>query len=169
MSTDKKIHAIDPDFYCANAYEESHKRGIHHIIIKVFSIVFLIGIVLWAYKYMSSNDTFVSEMFTAHNTSVQKEDPLEKAKSENEVLEHKVASTKNVNLSNSDALNPEEIAQIVQNVLVQLNATEKKSMEIQNNIPIDDRIYLKKNANKRLNSDELSREYVDSVRNALGK
>lgn len=168
MSTTKHIHAIDPDFYCANAYEEHQKRGVRHILIKLFSIVFLVGIALWGYKYMRSQDYFTLESLTANSTLIQKEIPVEKSNNEIKVAENKIESPKVTNAISNSALTSEEIAKIVQNVLIELNSEDKKSIKDQNNDLVDDRIYLKKNVEKRLKSDELSREYVESVRNALG-
>jgi len=139
MSTNKKIHAINPDFYCTNAYEQRQKRGVHHVLIKVLFMVCLVGIALWGYRYMSTQGYFTSESFTVKTPLVQKE-------------------TKNeMKVTKNNELTPEQIAKIVQNVLIELNSEKRKPIENQ-----------KKNVETRLKRDELSQEYVNSVRNRLG-
>jgi len=156
MSTNKQIHAIDPDFYCANAYEQHQERGIRHILIKLFSIVFLVGIVLWGYKYMSSQGYFTSENLTVNSPLVQKEIPVEETNNKIKVAENKIESPKVTNVTSKSELTSEETVKIVQNVLKQLHSEDKKPIRNQN-------------VEKRLKSDELSQKYVDSVQNALGK
>lgn len=169
MSTHKKIHAIDPDFYCANAYEQSQKRGVHHILIKVLSIVVLVGVALWGYTYMRSHNYVAFEFFTTHSTAVQKEIPIEETKNEKKVMEEHVQSSKVVDKTSNMEFTSEEITDIVKNVLIQLNTQEKSLTEDQNNSTVDDRMHLKKDVKNRLKSDKLSQEYVESVQKALGK
>lgn len=147
MSTNKKIHAINPDFYCTNAYAQRQKRGIHHVLIKVLFMVCLVGIALWGYRYMSTQGYFTSESFTVKTPLVKKEIPIKEIKNEMKVAK----------VTKNNELTPEQIAKIVENVLIELNSEKRKPIENQ-----------KKNVETRLKRDELSQEYVNSVRNRLG-
>lgn len=143
MKDEKKIYAIDPDFYSTNRYEESPNHGRFGIFIKLFLVVFLVGMILWGYNYMKSKDSFNQK-----EVSMATVEPV---------------FQKDSRLTTKHVMKSEDIEKIVKTVLMQMHSQAKNPREVEDNI------YANKKVDEPLKSDELSREYVESVQNELGK
>ena len=169
MASTKDIYTIDPDFYRSYTQEERERQNSQTIVRLFIWTIALVAIMFLAYTWMNNRNTIKMSPIGAFNHSAVSSDIIqENIVHKTEIIatanrERVVVEKKKVVLPQTKIIEPQAVLsqKIEKKVLQKPTLIVEKSVQIKSATPV----VLKP---QRAIFDELSIEYIEAVRKALG-